>query len=113
LCELYWYPLYAYVRRHGYSPDDVADLTQAFFTSLLERRDFEQLTRERGRFRAFLLASLKHFLANDFARRRTLKRGSGVAPVSFRSITPRSAMRVNPPMSRRPRRSMNVAGHSR
>lgn len=71
LCELYWYPLYAYVRRHGYSPDDAADLTQAFFTSLLERRDFEQLTRERGRFRAFLLASLKHFLANDFARRRT------------------------------------------
>ena len=83
LCELYWYPLYAYVRRHGYSPDDAADLTQAFFTSLLERRDFEQLTRERGRFRAFLLASLKHFLANDFARRRTLKRGSGVAPVSL------------------------------
>jgi RNA polymerase sigma factor (sigma-70 family) len=83
LCELYWYPLYAYVRRHRYSPDDAADLTQAFFTSLLERRDFEQLTRERGRFRAFLLASLKHFLANDFARRRTLKRGSGVAPVSL------------------------------
>ena len=43
LCELYWYPLYAYVRRHGYSPDDAADLTQAFFTSLLERRDFEML----------------------------------------------------------------------
>jgi RNA polymerase sigma factor (sigma-70 family) len=83
LCELYWYPLYAYVRRRGYSPDDAADLTQAFFTSLLQRRDFEQLTRERGRFRAFLLASLKHFLANDFARRRTLKRGSGVAPVSL------------------------------
>jgi DNA-directed RNA polymerase specialized sigma24 family protein len=83
LCELYWYPLYAYVRRHGYGPDDACDLTQAFFTSLLERRDFEQLTRARGRFRAFLLASLKHFLANDVARRRTLKRGSGVAPVSL------------------------------
>jgi RNA polymerase sigma-70 factor (ECF subfamily) len=83
LCELYWYPLYAYIRRHGYSPDDASDLTQAFFTSLLERRDFEQLTPERGRFRAFLLASLKHFLANDVARRRTLKRGSGVAPASL------------------------------
>ena len=64
-------------------PTTPRDLTQAFFTSLLERRDFEQLTRERGRFRAFLLASLKHFLANDFARRRTLKRGGGVAPVSL------------------------------
>src|SRR5262245_52119700 len=83
LCELYWYPLYAYVRRHGRSPDDARDLTQAFFASLIERGDFEQLTPDRGRFRAFLLASLKHFLANDVARRRTLKRGGGVAPVSL------------------------------
>jgi len=83
LCDLYWYPLYAYVRRRGRSPDDARDLTQAFFASLLERRDFELLTRERGRFRAFLLASLKHFLANDFAHRHTLKRGGGVAPVSL------------------------------
>lgn len=83
LCELYWYPLYAYVRRRGRSPDDASDVTQAFFTALLERRDFDQLTPERGRFRAFLLASLKHFLANDFARRRALKRGGGAAPVSL------------------------------
>jgi RNA polymerase sigma factor (sigma-70 family) len=78
LCETYWYPLYAYVRRRGTSPDDARDLTQGFFTSLLERRDFEHLRQERGRFRAFLLASLQHFLSNDAARRRTQKRGGGM-----------------------------------
>jgi RNA polymerase sigma-70 factor (ECF subfamily) len=85
LCEVYWYPLYAYVRRWGASADDARDLTQGFLTSLLERRDFEGLHPDRGRFRAFLLASLRHFLANDSARRRTLKRGAGVAliPLTF------------------------------
>lgn len=85
LCEAYWYPLYAYVRRHGSSADDARDLTQGFFASLLERRDFEHLRQERGRFRAFLLASLQHFLANDAARRRTLKRGGNLTflPLTF------------------------------
>lgn len=77
LCETYWYPLYAYVRRRDASADDARDLTQGFLTSLLERRDFENLRQDRGRFRAFLLASLQHFLANDAARRRTQKRGAG------------------------------------
>jgi DNA-directed RNA polymerase specialized sigma24 family protein len=85
LCETYWYPLYAYVRRHGTNADDARDLTQGFLTSLLERRDFEHLRQERGRFRAFLLASLKHFLSNEAARRRTQKRGGGITllPLSF------------------------------
>jgi RNA polymerase sigma-70 factor (ECF subfamily) len=85
LCETYWYPLYAYVRRRGTSPDDARDLTQGFLMSLLERRDFEHLRQERGRFRAFLLASLQHFLANDAARRRAQKRGGGatVLPLAF------------------------------
>jgi RNA polymerase sigma-70 factor (ECF subfamily) len=85
LCETYWYPLYAYVRRWGASVDDARDLTQGFLLSLLERRDFENLRQERGRFRAFLLASLQHFLANDAARRRTQKRGGGVLllPLAF------------------------------
>jgi DNA-directed RNA polymerase specialized sigma24 family protein len=78
LCEAYWYPLYAFVRRRGVSPDDARDLTQGFLTSLLERSDFERLHPDRGRFRAFLLASLKHFLANDAARTRALKRGGGL-----------------------------------
>lgn len=85
LCETYWYPLYAYVRRHGTNAEDARDLTQGFLTSLLERRDFEHLRQERGRFRAFLLASLKHFISNDAARRRTEKRGGGITllPLSF------------------------------
>jgi RNA polymerase sigma factor (sigma-70 family) len=83
LCESYWYPLYAYVRRRGRSPDDARDLTQAFFASLLERRDFEHLDRDLGRFRAFLLASLKHFLANELARDHALKRGGGAVPISL------------------------------
>lgn len=83
LCETYWYPLYAYVRRGGATPDDARDLTQGFFTSLIERRDFESLQKERGRFRAFLLASLQHYIANDYARRKTLKRGGGVLPLSL------------------------------
>ncbi len=78
LCETYWYPLYAYVRRRGATPDDARDLTQGFLTSLLERRDFANLRQDQGRFRAFLLASLQHFLANDAARRRTQKRGGGI-----------------------------------
>jgi len=77
LYQTYWYPLYAYVRRRGRSADDARDLVQAFFLSLLERRDFGRVSPDRGRFRAFLLASMKHFLANDLARRQTLKRGGG------------------------------------
>jgi RNA polymerase sigma factor (sigma-70 family) len=83
LCETYWYPLYAYVRRRGATPDDARDLTQGFFASLIERRDFDSLQKERGRFRAFLLASLQHYLANDFARRTALKRGGGMLPLSL------------------------------
>jgi RNA polymerase sigma-70 factor (ECF subfamily) len=85
LCETYWYPLYAYVRRRGTSADDARDLTQGFLASLLERRDFEHVRQERGRFRAFLLASLQHFLANDAARQRTQKRGGGITvlPLAF------------------------------
>ena len=83
LCETYWYPLYAYVRRRGATPDDARDLTQGFFAFLIERRDFDSLRKERGRFRAFLLASLQHYLANDFAHRMRLKRGGGMLPLSL------------------------------
>ena len=77
LYATYWYPLYAYVRRRGRPAEDARDVVQAFFLSLLERRDFGRLAREQGRFRAFLLASLKHYLAKDFARQQALKRGGG------------------------------------
>jgi len=87
LCDTYWYPLYAYARRRGAAADDARDLTQAFLTSLIERRDFERVRRERGRFRSFLLASLQHFMANDAAARRADKRGG---QVTFLPIAPRA-----------------------
>ena len=71
--------MYAFVRRQGCTPEDARDLTQSYFALLIERRDFEELREDRGRFRSFLLASLGHFLANDGVRRRALKRGGGVA----------------------------------
>lgn len=75
LCRTYWHPLYAYVRRLGYSPPDAQDLTQEFFTRLLERRAVSKADPERGRFRSFLLASLKHFLAHEWEKARAQKRG--------------------------------------
>jgi DNA-directed RNA polymerase specialized sigma24 family protein len=81
LCEAYWYPLYAFIRRWGADPDAARDLTQAFFASLLERRDIEHVRPERGRFRTFLLASVKHFLLNEATRDRAAKRGGGVPPI--------------------------------
>lgn len=83
LCGRYWYPLYAYVRRQGYSKEDAEDLTQSFFTRFLSRNYLHGLSSDKGRFRAFLLASLKHFLANEWDRANRLKRGGGVAPLSL------------------------------
>src|SRR5580765_3443435 len=68
LCQTYWYPLYTYVRRQGRTKEDAEDQVQAFFARFLERNYLEGLAAERGRFRAFLLASLKHFLANEWDR---------------------------------------------
>jgi RNA polymerase sigma-70 factor (ECF subfamily) len=77
LCRGYWFPLYAYVRRRGYSKEDAEDLTQAFFARFLEKNYLAGLDAERGRFRAFLLAALKHFLINDWKKSRRIKRGGG------------------------------------
>jgi RNA polymerase sigma-70 factor (ECF subfamily) len=77
LCRAYWYPLYAYVRRKGHPPDDAADLVQGFFASFLERHAVAAADPDRGRFRAFLLASLDHFTANQWRRDNALKRGGG------------------------------------
>ena len=77
LCRAYWYPLYAYVRRRGYSPADAEDLTQAFFAWLLERDWLGRADQQRGRFRSFLLTSLGNFLANEWDKARAQKRGGG------------------------------------
>ncbi len=77
LCESYWYPLYAYVRRRGHLPDQAQDLTQEFFIRVLEGRYLDRADPERGRFRAFILTSLKFFLADEGDRERAQKRGGG------------------------------------
>lgn len=83
LCRIYWFPLYAYVRRRGYAKEDAEDLTQSFFSKLLERSNFSGLHRGEGRFRAFLLASLKHFLANEWDKASALKRGGHLTRLSL------------------------------
>lgn len=77
LCAVYWFPVYAYIRRRGLSKEDAEDLTQGFFASLLARGDIAELRRENGKFRAFLLAAAKHFLANERDRLGRAKRGGG------------------------------------
>lgn len=83
LCRAYWFPLYAYVRRRGYGKEDAEDLTQAFFARFLAKNYLKDLSAERGRFRAFLLASLKHFLINEWDKSQRQKRGSGETPLSL------------------------------
>jgi RNA polymerase sigma-70 factor (ECF subfamily) len=78
LCQAYWYPLYAYVRRRGYQAHDAQDLTQEFFARLLAQNWLAQADRERGRFRTFLLAALSHFLANEWDKAQAQKRGGAV-----------------------------------
>jgi RNA polymerase sigma-70 factor (ECF subfamily) len=78
LCETYWYPLYAYLRRRGYPPDQAQDLTQEFFIRLLEGRYLDRADPEKGRFRSFLLVSLKFFVADEEDRLRARKRGGGL-----------------------------------
>ncbi|MBI5386855.1 MAG: RNA polymerase sigma factor [Verrucomicrobia bacterium] len=77
LCQTYWYPLYAFVRRRGCSPPDAEDLTQEFFARLLEKQALAGISREKGRFRSFLLTALKHFLVDEWKKARREKRGGG------------------------------------
>jgi RNA polymerase sigma-70 factor (ECF subfamily) len=83
LCRTYWFPLYAYVRRRGHNKEDAEDSVQAFFARFLEKNYLAGLSAERGRFRAFLLASLKHFLINEWKRSQRLKRGGGEKNLSL------------------------------
>src|SRR5260370_1640586 len=86
LCKKYWYPLYAYLRRRGYPAGRAQDLTQEFFMRVLEGRYLDRADPEKGRFRSFLLTSLKFFVADEEDRHRALKRGGGaVLPFEFSS----------------------------
>jgi RNA polymerase sigma-70 factor (ECF subfamily) len=83
LCQTYWYPLYAYIRRRGHSPHDAQDLTQAFFAQLLERQSLAAADPERGRFRSFLLGAMNHFLVNEWQKAHAQKRGGGSQTLSL------------------------------
>jgi RNA polymerase sigma-70 factor (ECF subfamily) len=83
LCQTYWYPLYFYVRRRGYSPHDAQDLTQAFFARLLEHQSLTSADPDRGRFRSFILTAMNHFLASEWKRGMAQKRGGGNQLISL------------------------------
>jgi RNA polymerase sigma-70 factor (ECF subfamily) len=78
LCRIYWRPLYAFLRKQGYGPEDAQDLTQGFFADLIETRAYARADREKGRFRSFLIGALKHFTADTRDHGRALKRGGGM-----------------------------------
>ena len=96
LCEAYWYPLYAYVRRWGYTSDEAQDLTQEFFARLMEKEYLRQADPHRGRFRSFLLAALKHFLANERDRAGAQKRGGGRPPLPLEIETAEGRYSLEP-----------------
>ena len=83
LCRTYWYPIYAYVRRRGRSPEDAQDLTQEFLARLLATHGLDNVHPNKGRFRSFLLASLNHFLANEWDKAQAQKRGGGTMAISL------------------------------
>src|SRR5262245_25669922 len=96
LCRLYWYPLYAHVRRFGCDPETARDLTQEFFARLLEKNYLSTADRRRGRFRGFLLTAFKCFLANEWDRAIAQKRGGGSDPVWLDALSAEERYRFEP-----------------
>lgn len=97
LCQTYWYPLYAYVRRRGHSPEDAQDLTQEFFARLLEYNWMERADPQRGRFRSFLLGVMNHFLADAWDKTRAQKRGGGIKPIPLEVTNAETRYQSEPP----------------
>ena len=91
LCRTYWRPIYGFVRREGARPEEAKDITQGFFALILERKDFSSVRQEKGRLRSFLLAALKHFMANERRDAATLKRGGGRVLLPLASAKPSPA----------------------
>jgi len=87
LCGGYWYPVYAFIRRRGHSPEHAQDLTQQFFMRILEGVFFERANPEKGRFRSFMLGAVQNFLSDAADRENSQKRGGGVLPLSFDFVT--------------------------
>ncbi len=104
LCRIYWWPLYGFVRCQGYPPEEAQDLTQGFFALLLRRRDLDEVRREKGRLRSYLLISLKHFLAKAHRREVAVKRGEGRSLVSLDQMLARERIDSEPADSLSPDR---------
>ncbi len=96
LCRAYWYPIYAYIRRQGYGVPDAQDLTQGFFAHLLSRGTLRRANPDRGKFRSFLLGSLKYFLADELARLQAQKRGGGCMMVFLDAASAEDRYRMEP-----------------
>ncbi len=99
LCRAYWYPLYAYVRGSGRSPHDAQDLTQEFFARLLALDWLRVVLPEKGRFRTFLLVTMKRFLTNEWHRDRAQKRGAGNTPLSLDTEVAEHRFATEPPLA--------------
>jgi RNA polymerase sigma-70 factor (ECF subfamily) len=97
LCRAYWFPLYAYVRRQGSSPEEAQDLTQEFFARLLDKKYVGHAHPELGKFRTFLLTSLKHFLVSEWRKTERQKRGGGQAPISWDADAAEKCYAAEPP----------------
>jgi len=93
---MYWYPIYAFVRRRGHAVEEAEDLTQEFFARLLRRKDLQTVDRRKGKFRSFLLASLQHFLANEAKREQAVKRGGGCTFTSWEREKAEERYRLDP-----------------
>ena len=96
LCRVYWLPLYAYTRQRGHAVHEAQDLTQAFFAHLLENRALAGVAPSKGRFRSFLLASLKHFLDNEWHKTHSLKRGGQYVFISWDELKPEERESIEP-----------------
>lgn len=108
LCQTYWFPLYAYVRRRGHSPEDAQDLTQEFFARLLEKNWVADADQNKGRFRSFLLSAMNHFLADEWDKARAQKRGGGACPLPLQFDTAETRYGVEPADNATPERSYEL-----
>ncbi len=96
LCRTYWRPVYSFIRREGTGPEEAEDLTQSFFALLLQRRNFDDVRKEKGRLRSYLLTSLKHFLVSEHRRAVTAKRGKGQQPVPLEELAAIGRLNMEP-----------------
>src|SRR5258706_5622591 len=96
LCRTYWYPLYVFLRGQGHSAEDAEDLTQAFFGHMLQKNALRHANQERGRFRTFLLTSLKHFVTDQWKKDRAVKRGGGARLIELDAEVAENRYRYEP-----------------